>query len=141
MYISGYKDKDLVTEGAYSIVRNPLYVFSFVGAVGVGCATGSLLWIGFLVVGFFIFYPLTMVAEEQRLAAQYGQKFTEYLRRTPRFIPDFALFHESETYPVHTRTYRYAFFDAVWFIWAYALIQLVGKLHEGGVLPTLFRVF
>ncbi len=61
MYISGYKDKDLVTEGAYSIVRNPLYVFSFVGAVGVGCATGSLLWIGLLVVGFFIFYPLTMV--------------------------------------------------------------------------------
>ncbi len=40
---------------------------------------------------------------------------------------------------MHTRTYRYAFFDAVWFIWAYALIQLVGKLHEGGVLPTLFQ--
>jgi protein-S-isoprenylcysteine O-methyltransferase Ste14 len=141
MYISGYKDKDLVTEGAYSIVRNPLYAFSFIGAVGVGCATGSLLWIGLLILGFFIYYPLTTVDEEQRLAAKYGQKFTDYARRTPRFIPDFSLYHESETYAVDTRTYRYAFFDAVWFVWAYALIQMVEKLHDGGVLPTLFTIF
>jgi protein-S-isoprenylcysteine O-methyltransferase Ste14 len=141
MYISGYKDKDVVTEGAYSIVRNPLYVFSFIGAVGVGCATGSLLWIGLLILGFGIYYPLTMVDEEQRLAARYGQKFTDYARRTPRFIPDFSLFHDNATYSVDTRTYRYAFFDAVWFIWAYALIQLIEKLHEGGILPTLFRIF
>ena len=141
MYISGYKDKDLVTEGAYSIVRNPLYVFSFIGAVGVACATGSLLWIALLTLGFFIYYPLTMVDEEQRLAARYGQKFTDYARRTPRFVPTFSLYHERETYAVDTRTYRYAFFDAVWFVWAYALIQLIEKLHEGGILPTLFRVF
>ena len=74
MYISGYKDKDLVTEGAYSIVRNPLYVFSFIGAVGVGCATGSLLLIGLLILGFFIYYPLTMTDEAQRLAAKHGQE-------------------------------------------------------------------
>lgn len=140
MYISGYKDKDLVTEGAYSIVRNPLYVFSFIGAVGVGCATGSLVWIAFLIVGFLIYYPLTMVDEEQRLADKYGQKFTDYVHRTPRFIPDFSLYHESETYLVDTRTYRYAFFDAVWFVWVYALIQLIEKLHECGILPTLFRI-
>jgi protein-S-isoprenylcysteine O-methyltransferase Ste14 len=140
MYISGYKDKDLVTQGAYSIVRNPLYVFSFIGAVGVGCATGSLLWISLLVLGFFIYYPLTMVDEEQRLAARYGERFTDYLRHTPRFIPNFSLFHENDTYSVDTRTYRYAFMDAVWFIWAYALIQMIEKLHECGILPTLFRI-
>jgi protein-S-isoprenylcysteine O-methyltransferase Ste14 len=140
MYISGYKEKDLVTEGAYSIVRNPLYVFSFIGAVGVGCATGSLLWIGLLILGFLIYYPLTTVDEEQTLAAKHGHKFTDYAHRTPRFVPDFSLYQESETYVVDTRTYRYAFFDAVWFVWAYALIQLIEKLHEGGILPTLFRI-
>lgn len=140
MYISGYKDKDLVTEGAYSIVRNPLYVFSFIGAVGVGCATGSLLLIGLLILGFFIYYPLTMIDEEQRLAAKYGQEYADYARRTPRFFPDFSSFHESETYTVHSRTYRYAFLDAVWFIWIYALIQLIEKLHEVGILPTLFKI-
>ena len=87
MYISGYKDEDLVTEGAYSIVRNPLYVFSFVGAVGVGCATGSLLLIGLLILGFLIYYPLTMVDEEQKLAAKYGQEYTEYRAPHPKIHP------------------------------------------------------
>lgn len=140
MYISGYKDKTLVTEGAYSVVRNPLYVFSFIGAVGVGCATGSLVLIGLLILGFFLYYPLTTVDEEQRLAAQYGQEYTEYLRRTPRYIPDFSLFHESETYTVDTKTYRYAFLDAVWFVWIYGLIQLIEKLHTAGILPTILRI-
>jgi protein-S-isoprenylcysteine O-methyltransferase Ste14 len=140
MYISGYKDRTLVTEGAYSIVRNPLYVFSFIGAVGVGCATGSLVLIGLLIVGFFLYYPLTTVDEEQRLAAQYGQEYSDYLRRTPRYIPDLSLFHESDTYTVDTRTYRYAFMDAVWFVWIYGLIQLIEKLHTAGILPTLLRI-
>lgn len=140
MYISGYKDKALVTEGAYSIVRNPLYLFSFIGAVGVGCATGSLILIGLLILGFFLYYPLTTLDEEQRLAAQYGQEYAEYLARTPRYLPDFSLFHESRTYTVDTGTYRYAFLDAVWFVWIYALIQLIEKLHTAGVLPTIFRI-
>jgi protein-S-isoprenylcysteine O-methyltransferase Ste14 len=140
MYISGYKDKDLVTEGAYSVVRNPLYVFSFIGAIGIGCATGSLLLIGLLILGFFIYYPLTMTDEEQRLAAKYGQEYANYARHTPRFFPNFSIFHESETYTVHSRTYRYAFLDAVWFVWIYALIQLIEKLHEVGILPTLFKI-
>ncbi len=140
MYISGYKDKDLITEGAYSVVRNPLYVFSFLGAVGVACATGSLLLIGLLILGFLIYYPLTMADEEKKLAAKYAQEYTEYAHRTPRFIPNFSLFHESETYVVNTRNYRHAFFDAVWFIWIYAILQVIGALHESGVLPTLLRI-
>ncbi len=77
----------------------------------------------FLILGFLIYYPLAVVDEEQRLAAKYGQEFTEYVRRTLRFIPNFSLFYESETYMVDTRTYHYAFFDAVWFVWVYALIR------------------
>lgn len=140
MYISGYKDDTLITEGAYSIVRNPLYFFSFIGAAGVGCATGSLVLIGLLMLGFFIYYPLTTVDEEQRLAARYGQEYIDYLHRTPRYIPNPSLFHETETYIVNTKTYRRTFLDAVWFVWIYALIQLIGKLHTAGVLPTLLRI-
>jgi protein-S-isoprenylcysteine O-methyltransferase Ste14 len=140
MYISGYKDSALVTEGAYSIVRNPLYVFSFIGAVGVACATGSLVLIGVLIVGFLLYYPPTMADEEQRLAATYGQEYADYARHTPRFVPKFSLFHESETYTVNTKIYRYAFLDAVWFVWTYGLIQLIEKLHQIGILPTLLRI-
>jgi protein-S-isoprenylcysteine O-methyltransferase Ste14 len=39
LYIAGYKTDVLVTEGPYSMCRNPLYFFSLLGAVGVGLAS------------------------------------------------------------------------------------------------------
>ena len=35
IYITGRKDKELCTDGPYSLCRNPLYLFSFIGVVGV----------------------------------------------------------------------------------------------------------
>ena len=39
LYISGYKTKQLVKTGPYSLSRNPLYFFSLLGAIGVGMVT------------------------------------------------------------------------------------------------------
>ncbi|MEG0818380.1 MAG: isoprenylcysteine carboxylmethyltransferase family protein, partial [Brevundimonas sp.] len=42
LYIGGRKKAEIVNRGPYSISRNPLYIFSFMGAFGVGAQTGSL---------------------------------------------------------------------------------------------------
>jgi protein-S-isoprenylcysteine O-methyltransferase Ste14 len=33
-YLSGYKTRTIVESGPFSVVRNPLYLFSFLGALG-----------------------------------------------------------------------------------------------------------
>ena len=43
LYIAGYKTKQLVTEGPYSMSRHPLYFFSLIGAIGVGLSSETLL--------------------------------------------------------------------------------------------------
>ena len=43
LYIAGYKTDTLITEGPYSMCRNPLYFFSFIGALGVGFASKTFL--------------------------------------------------------------------------------------------------
>ena len=43
LYIAGYKTDNLVTEGPYSMCGNPLYFFSFIGALGIGFASETLL--------------------------------------------------------------------------------------------------
>jgi len=141
MHIAGYKTKHLITDGPYSIVRNPLYLFSFVGAVGAGFVTESLLIVCMIVLSFALFYPVVVLEEEKKLAARHGQDFVAYSKRTPRFIPNPMLFHEAETYVVNAKVYRRALLDATLFIAAFCPLHLLEQLHETGTLPHLFRIY
>jgi protein-S-isoprenylcysteine O-methyltransferase Ste14 len=39
LYIGGFKTNSLISGGPYSLCRNPLYFFSFLGGIGIGLAT------------------------------------------------------------------------------------------------------
>ena len=86
-YISGRKDSELVVQGPYSLCRNPLYFFSFIGALGVGLATCTFAIPLIIAVCFLGLYPSIIAAEETRLAEIYGQAYRDYLVRVPDFFP------------------------------------------------------
>ncbi len=83
------KGKVLTQGGPYAFTRNPLYLGSFVMAVGIIIA-GQGYWLLLPFGAFFIiFYYPVMKAEEQELFLGYGDKFVEYSERVPLFLPGF----------------------------------------------------
>lgn len=141
LYISGYKNNTLISEGPYSLCRNPLYFFSFIGALGIGLSTGNFTIPVMIIVGFSIYYPLVVSGEEARLAVIHGERFESYRQKTPAFFLRFSAFREPDEYTVRPKIFRKDIGDAVWFIWAVCLLQLIAKLREFHYIPTLFNLY
>jgi protein-S-isoprenylcysteine O-methyltransferase Ste14 len=130
LYISGYKDAELITTGPYSVSRNPLYFFSLLGFAGIGFATETVtLGIALPLIA-AIGYPAVIEREEHELRAKFGTAFEAYRARTPRFFPDFSKFTEPPSYVVNPRLFRRTMFDVIWFVWFVGIIELVEALHE-----------
>jgi len=141
LYISGYKNNTLITEGPYSLCRNPLYFFSFIGALGIGLSTGNFTIPAMIIVGFSIYYPLVVSGEEARLAAIHGESFQSYRQSTPAFFLRFSSFREPGEYTVRPKIFRKDMGDAIWFIWAVCLLQLIAKLRGFHYIPILFNLY
>ena len=74
-----------ITRGPYRILRHPIYFSSFLQFAGMGIAGASwvillcaLLWI--------VFLNIAALSEEHFLVKQYGKAYSEYMKRTPRWI-------------------------------------------------------
>jgi len=81
---------DLVTEGVYAHVRNPMYIGNFLMLVGLAIIWGSPLAfaIGVPLVGFLYF--AIVVSEEAYLRNKFGVAYDAYARDVNRFVPRLA---------------------------------------------------
>jgi steroid 5-alpha reductase family enzyme len=141
LYISGYKSKMLITEGPYSISRNPLYFFSFLGAVGVGFATGTFTIPACIILAFAFYYPMVIKAEQKKLANLYGEAFSDYCKKTPVFFPSFKLLKEPEEYIVRPKIFRKALFEVLWFVLLLGVLEIQEGLDHAGLLLVIFKMF
>lgn len=128
LYISGYKEHRVVCEGPYAIVRNPLYLFSFVGAVGLGLVTMRLSILAVIAISFLVYYPLVVLAEERNLLHVFGDEYAQYRHHVPRFIPRRPSLVEPDTYPVRPGHVRRSMQQTFWFFWAYLFLHLISRV-------------
>jgi len=94
IWASGHIDKGrvLAREGPYALTRNPLYLGSFLMALGILLAgQGYWLMIPFSLFYVALYYPV-MKAEEEELLQGHGEVFIEYSRQVPLFFPSFSRF-------------------------------------------------
>lgn len=75
----------LITDGWFRSSRNPIYVFSIIGMIGLSFAINSA-YVNWLLSGWALLYLLAPFAEEPWLAKQFGAPYRDYLCRVPRFV-------------------------------------------------------
>lgn len=88
-WASGHLRKNavLTISGPYAYTRNPLYVGSFILAIGVVVCGGSL-WLAILLLGFFLaVYLPVMQAEVADMHKLFPQDFPAYEKNVPLFLP------------------------------------------------------
>jgi protein-S-isoprenylcysteine O-methyltransferase Ste14 len=141
LYIGGYKTSKLITVGPYSMSRHPLYFFSFIGAIGVGLASETLLIPTILAVGFALYYPLVIRSEEKKLRQMHSEEFEAYVKTTPSFFPRLSLLTEPREYRVNTTAFRRRLFSSFWFVWFVGILEIIEELHHLGLIPILFKIY
>jgi protein-S-isoprenylcysteine O-methyltransferase Ste14 len=139
LYMGGWKNRELITKGPYSTVRNPLYLFTIVGTVGIGLLAGS-------VTAAFLFgsialavFSYTVRMEEASLEHAFGEAFRAYAARVPRFWPLPSAWQDVDEVIVKPRLVARTFIEASLFLLAFPLIGLRDFLQRQGSLAILLE--
>ena len=97
LYIEGFKTKTLIKEGPYSMVRNPLYVFSLMIFTGLCLAIKSIPISIALITIFTLFHIPTILNEEKTLLDTHDESYREYYKSTPRLFPNIFKYRKPES--------------------------------------------
>ncbi len=140
LYISGKKTHEVSTDGPYSIVRHPLYLFSFIGAIGIGLASDNILVLAALVIFYLLYYPLTILSEENTLTKKFGQAYIDYAKCTPRFLPKPSLYQSPDYFVVNANIFLKNMAIGMWFVWIFILFNFISMLQTMGIIHVLLMV-
>ncbi|MER9934008.1 isoprenylcysteine carboxylmethyltransferase family protein [Mesorhizobium sp. M0088] len=141
LYIGGRKSAEVVTTGPYSVMRNPLYFFSTVAAVGIGTQTGSaIVAVASAVLCAAAFHIVTL-REERHLAPVLGAPYKDYVARVPRFFPNPRLYRDQAKVTFTPRIFNHTLRDGLMFLVSIPFFELIESGQESGVIPVLFWLY
>lgn len=148
LYIGGMKNvgndgNSFIKEGVYGICRNPLYLFSFIGFVGLLLIKAQLSFLIVGIIAYLLAYRVTIRDEEKYLEGRYGENYRQFLKDVPRFLPDSRIKHF--TYPekltIFVHFYHVEMKRAFVWMGMATLIYVISLLHTLGILPYFISVF
>jgi protein-S-isoprenylcysteine O-methyltransferase Ste14 len=140
MYIGGRKNSQLVQDGPYSMCRNPLYFFSFLGGLGATIVLENLALIILYLAVFSFYYPLVIKSEEKRLEMLFGSAFTAYKEKVPAFLPNLSGFHSGEKAKAQPKLMVKTLLDGTMFLLFIPLAYLIERLQASGILHAYWRI-
>lgn len=137
LYVGSRKNAEVVTDGPYSITRNPLYFFSTVATLGVGLMTGSIVMALTVTCVVFVILSVTARKEAAYLVSVFGQPYRDYAARVPFFIPNVRLFRTEPVISFSVNTLRRNFVDALVFLSFIPVVELLDAVKEAYIPPLL----
>jgi protein-S-isoprenylcysteine O-methyltransferase Ste14 len=126
--------------GPYSIARNPLYLFSTIGAVGVGAQFGGVsvaILAGLLAA---IIHVLVVRQEEGLLLARHGDIYRQYVDEVPRFLPGLFRWKDVNVLEVRPRAMVMTLIDACFLLVSIPIAESLEYFQQFGYLHVFLRL-
>ncbi|MCU0831502.1 MAG: isoprenylcysteine carboxylmethyltransferase family protein [Rhizobiaceae bacterium] len=141
LYIGGRKSNEVVTTGPYSITRNPLYLFSIIGAFGVGAQTGGVVVASVCAILTWAVFRATIGQEERFLSDSFGKTYDTYRAAVPRLWPDFSKYDRGGDLVIKPDRLFRTLRDSSLMLLAFPIIEVIEILQEAGKIPVLFYLW
>lgn len=107
------KEDVMTTGGPYRIIRNPLYLGSFLIAVGFCLIAGSI-WIWIFTFAYFLLCYIPVIRfEESILREKFHEPYAEYASAVPALYPTFSPYQRSSTKFSWKQVFRNKEYNAV----------------------------
>ncbi|MES2476784.1 MAG: isoprenylcysteine carboxylmethyltransferase family protein [Verrucomicrobiota bacterium] len=138
LYIGGRKNRELCQTGIYSMCRNPLYFFSFLGLTGICLAAQNLTLTLAATSLFLILYRAVIVSEEKKLQLLFPVDFPIYQKSVPRFWPRSLPLGDSQFIRIDTRVFIRSLAEVLWFLAAVIGVEAIGILRSHDIIHSMF---
>jgi len=140
LYVGARKNNTLVTEGPYSMTRNPIYFGTFLLTLSISVLAQSVVLLAAVIL-FGVFYVyVTVATEERQLTAAHGDRFQAYCRQVPRFFPNVHRYHTSKTVIVNVKGLRHELVRMSRWAWIPLLCELFTHLRCEAWWPLCLRL-
>ncbi|MBN2345858.1 MAG: isoprenylcysteine carboxylmethyltransferase family protein [Candidatus Aminicenantes bacterium] len=128
---SGYidKDRELATQGPYSLTRNPLYFGNLLLAAGIAVAGNNWLTVLVCAAFYFPFFTFLIAVERRRMRSRFGSRYDEWARQANLFFPRIKRIDASNfniAFYMKNREYRVFFYSL--FVIAVLIVKYLRKI-------------